>query len=340
MAQISIIVPVYKVEKYLHECLNSILKQSFSDYELILVDDGSPDNCPQICDNYARIDGRVKVIHKQNDGVMSAINDALKLVKGEFICFIDSDDFIEGDYLQTFIDALQDDMDLVCMNCNRYFPNGKTEKYIINSLGEGTYVKDENFLCNFLNDKGDIIKLIANTRWAKLIRSDIVKKAVAYCSTEVYVGEDYQLMVGILLNCNKLIVLDEYKYFYRVNSNSIMNSYKPDLWDNTNILFDTIERIPGVHEVGNYKTQLNTEYLLYVNNCIRNENSAGRFNRQFFSEVILNYRTQAALLDYCDTKMSKFDKMLIKSIRKKSYLKMKNLLTFYNLYHKLRGVID
>ncbi len=338
MAKISIIVPIFNVEKYIKECIDSILRQSFYDYELILVDDGSTDSCPQICDAFAKQDKKIKVIHKPNEGLVSAWKKGLEFVKGEFVCFIDGDDFIDNDYLQTFINALQVDVDLVCMNCRRYFSNGRTEKYSINSLSEGAYVKDEYFLNNFLNDNGDSTKLIANSRWAKLIRSDIVKKAAGYCSTEVSVGEDYQLTLGVLLNCKKLIVLNDYKYIYRVNCNSIMNSYKPNLWDKTNILFNTIEQIPGVKQIKNYKTQLNSEFLLYVNNCIRNADSAGKLDKQFFNEVVLNERTQSALLNYCDSKMNKFDKMLVKSIRRKSYRKLKHLLSFYNFYHRLIGI--
>ena len=94
MPRLSIIVPVYKVEKYIHKCVDSILNQTFTDYELILVDDGSPDNCGKICDEYAKKDSRVKVIHKKNGGQSSARNKGLDHAKGNYISFIDSDDDI------------------------------------------------------------------------------------------------------------------------------------------------------------------------------------------------------------------------------------------------------
>lgn len=95
--EISIIVPVYKVEKYLKKCVDSILNQTFKDFELILVDDGSPDNCGKICDEYAHKDSRVKVIHKENGGLSSARNAGLDIAQGEYIGFVDSDDWIEPD---------------------------------------------------------------------------------------------------------------------------------------------------------------------------------------------------------------------------------------------------
>lgn len=103
--KISCIVPVYNVEKYLRRCVDSILNQTFTDFELILVDDGSPDNSPAICYEYAVKDSRIKVIHKVNGGVSSARNVGLDVAKGEWICFVDSDDLIEADYMQKMYEA-------------------------------------------------------------------------------------------------------------------------------------------------------------------------------------------------------------------------------------------
>lgn len=100
MPTFSIIVPVYKTEKFVEKCISSILKQTFEDFELILVDDGSPDKCPFICDEYRKKDSRIKVLHKKNGGVSSARNQGLRMATGEYIWFVDSDDYIEPDALQ------------------------------------------------------------------------------------------------------------------------------------------------------------------------------------------------------------------------------------------------
>lgn len=106
MPKISIIVPVYKVEKYLGPCIDSILSQSFTDYELILVDDGSPDNCGAICDAYARKDERIRVIHQQNGGLSIARNNGVKAAVGEYICFVDGDDLLASVFCETMVTAL------------------------------------------------------------------------------------------------------------------------------------------------------------------------------------------------------------------------------------------
>lgn len=122
MPKISIIVPVYKTEKYIHRCIDSILNQKFQDFELILVDDGSPDKCPAICDEYSVMDNRIKVIHKQNVGVSAARNTGLDIAEGEYITFVDSDDWIEQEMYQSMMNtAMQYDCDVVMCDCVKDF---------------------------------------------------------------------------------------------------------------------------------------------------------------------------------------------------------------------------
>lgn len=105
---VSVIVPVYKVEKYLDKCVESIVEQTYKNLEIILVDDGSPDNCPSMCDSWAQKDSRIKVIHKENGGVSSARNSALDAAAGDYICFVDSDDFIEPNAVGYMLENIGD----------------------------------------------------------------------------------------------------------------------------------------------------------------------------------------------------------------------------------------
>lgn len=115
--KISIIIPIYKVEKFLERCINSIVNQTYANIEIILVDDGSPDNCPIICDSYAEKDNRIKVIHKSNGGLSDARNEGLKIATGEYILFVDSDDYIELDTCKNFIDIISyNNVDIVVGN--------------------------------------------------------------------------------------------------------------------------------------------------------------------------------------------------------------------------------
>lgn len=109
----SVIVPIYNVEKYLHKCVDSLIGQTYKDIEIILVDDGSPDNCPTICDEYAKKDSRIKVIHKQNGGLSDARNKGLEAATGEFVSFIDSDDYIELDTFERFSKFISPEIDML-----------------------------------------------------------------------------------------------------------------------------------------------------------------------------------------------------------------------------------
>ena len=114
MALISVIIPVYKVEEYLENCIQSVIKQTVSDLEIILVDDGSPDQCPEICDLWADKDSRIKVIHKENGGLSDARNAGMKVATGEYVSFIDSDDYISLDFYETLLETIVDnDSDIV-----------------------------------------------------------------------------------------------------------------------------------------------------------------------------------------------------------------------------------
>lgn len=127
---VSIIVPIYNVEKYLKRCVDSLLAQSYSNLEIILVDDGSPDNCPVICDDYAERDHRVKVIHKPNGGLSDARNVGIAISKGEYITFVDSDDYVASDCIDTFIiSAMQNNADIVCAGLEIVDGDGLTYDY-------------------------------------------------------------------------------------------------------------------------------------------------------------------------------------------------------------------
>ena len=127
MPRLSIIVPVYKVEKYIHKCVDSILNQTFTDFELILVDDGSPDNCGRICDEYAEKDSRVRVIHKENGGLSDARNYGIDAAEGSILGFVDSDDMIDNDMYDQMIRFLDNnELDIVC--CDTYLVRGNREK--------------------------------------------------------------------------------------------------------------------------------------------------------------------------------------------------------------------
>ena len=169
--ELSIIVPIYKIEKYLKNCIESVLKQSYKDYELILVDDGSPDNCGKICDEYAQNNKQIKVIHKKNGGLSSARNAGAEIAKGEFLFFLDGDDFLEDESLANLMEAIKDkDADMYTFANYNYDEDGN--KKLVTNVS--------NKIFNNVNELyKDMIKEVGYFKWEVwryLYRRDIVER--------------------------------------------------------------------------------------------------------------------------------------------------------------------
>lgn len=211
MCEISIIVPVYKVEKYLKKCLDSILAQTFRDFELILVDDGSPDNSGRICDEYAKKDARVRVLHKDNGGLSSARNAGIEVAKGNYIGFIDSDDYIAADMYQTLYDLLNDhDADMSVVGMIDVYEN----REIIVKESKKIEVLEQKKAIQAVLDSTDVYAYAVNKLYKKSLFYDIrypVGKIV----------EDAFVIMDLLLQCNKIVTTTEQKYYYYRRADSI-----------------------------------------------------------------------------------------------------------------------
>lgn len=146
---ISIIVPIYNVELYLDRCVQSILQQTYQNIEIILVDDGSPDKCPEMCDDYRLSDSRVRVVHKENGGLSDARNAGLDIATGDFVIFVDSDDFIESDLCETLASCVRDNCDIYAYRFRRFFDEHKGEPYIGN--GDISYFEGKEIFDMYIN---------------------------------------------------------------------------------------------------------------------------------------------------------------------------------------------
>ena len=235
--KVSIIVPVYNVEKYLPCCMDSLLNQTLADIEIILVDDGSPDNCPAMCDEYAKQDHRVKVIHKQNAGLGYARNSGLEIATGKYIAFVDSDDFVELNAYQKLYETMADKKaDVVYFNCHRFDDQGNTWK-MTSILKENQYQTQEDIrrlmldmIANPPKAKNDQDVLVSV--WSALYRNDIFKKhkLMFKSEREVY-SEDLVFNLDYLLHSSNVISIPDALYNYRVNPSSLSRTLRPDRID-------------------------------------------------------------------------------------------------------------
>lgn len=209
---ISVIVPVYKVEEWLDECVESIVNQSYKNLEIILVDDGSPDNCPQLCDKWAKKDERIKVIHKENGGLSSARNAALDIMTGDYISFIDSDDYIHKDMYQIMLEDLKrTKSDIV--KCGRYIDNQKTltKKIVVDSTKE---YKHEQILDCFFYHKDDFCSGV----WDKLYKASLFENIRFPDGLN---SEDYYIYAVVYNRAKKLYYNNSFLYYYRIREDSI-----------------------------------------------------------------------------------------------------------------------
>lgn len=208
---ISVIVPVYKVEKYLHQCVDSILNQTCQNLEVILVDDGSPDACPAICDGYAAKDSRVKALHKANGGLSDARNAGMAVARGEYLSFADSDDVLPADALEKMLLlALSENADLVIGDHVRFeddIPDAQP------SAGDHRVMRRREAMTDFFQN--------GCASWARLYRSGIHRDLLFPVGE---INEDEAIVLKLLDRCDRIVKTSHVVYFYRCRLESITTS--------------------------------------------------------------------------------------------------------------------
>lgn len=213
---ISVIVPVYRVEKYLPACIDSILNQTFTDFELILVDDGSPDRCPEICDETAKRDARVRAIHQANQGLSAARNAGIEAAHGAWLSFVDSDDFLAPDFLETLHDAeVRAGAD--CALCGVQLTDEAGQK-IGQLLSVADGVRTGRSILETLCRASEIPYLVA---WNKLYRRDVFQTLRYPVGMQ---NEDTYLAAELFDTVQTVICVSKPMYFYRQRADSIMHT--------------------------------------------------------------------------------------------------------------------
>lgn len=247
MDKVSVIVPVYKVEKYLHKCMDSILAQTYTELEILLVDDGSPDNCPAICDEYAQKDGRIRVIHKKNGGLSDARNAALDVMTGRYVTFVDSDDYIPPDAVETLYNALiENDADLAVGNLASVSEAGEINE-MYTPARELTVLEGDGILST-LNQPCAPVKLYKKEIFDEL----------RYPVGRLY--EDLFVYHKVLSRVNRCVLTGKVAYYYLIRSGSIMHSEYDIRF--TDVIFALKDRYNWLDSIGQDK--LADEAALFI----------------------------------------------------------------------------
>ncbi len=224
----SVIVPIYKVEEYLRTCIESVLNQTFSDFELILVDDGSPDTCPAICDEYAEKDERIKVVHKENGGLASARRAGIKVACGKYVFNLDSDDLIEKDTLEyAYNKIIETDCEIVSFSY-KWVRNGQEINVTNDCLDEGFYDRsaiEKHILPKLLMDKN--MEHVSYYLSGKAIKREFLTPHQLGVSETISLGEDFCCVVPCYLNAQSVYISKKTAYLYTARDNSLSKEFNP-----------------------------------------------------------------------------------------------------------------
>ena len=270
MPKVSVIVPVYQAEKYLHRCIDSILSQTFTDWECILVDDGSPDRSGAICDEYAQKEDRIRVIHKENGGVSSARNVALGIITGKWLTFVDSDDCLYPNALQRWVEvAEQNNLDLIQCHFNREYKEGQVAGEATEVLTAAQYADSENYL---------------TCVWGNLFKSSIVKEHSLRFDEKVGLGEDQIFLLSHMQHCKRIQRIGDVLYFYRDNEQSAVNNPKPE-YEMTSVKeFKELKRTNPIA-----KKRCDAMFVNYFISLVISSNTPASVIKDLYKDVKLEY---------------------------------------------------
>lgn len=264
---LSIIIPVYKVEAFIDQCVNSILCQNSKELEIILVDDGSPDKCPEICDMYALQHKNVTVIHKKNGGLISARKAGVKIARGKYITFVDSDDWIATDYCSNLLRIIDE-----------YSPDiiAVTGHYKVESDGKTTYYRDgeqkglykrekleEEVFPTLLYNPPYYSFGVAPSLCLKVIKKELLKKCIQDVPEGISMGEDLSVSFPALFSAQTVFFMEQSGYYYRMNPTSITHKYDKNSVIKIETLLNYIEKKLEQATIYNIGMQLNM-YAVWI----------------------------------------------------------------------------
>lgn len=272
MNKISIIIPVYNCEKFLNKCVDSVLNQTYKNFELILVDDGSKDSSSQICDDYAKKDSRVKVVHKINGGSADARNKGIEVSTGSYIGFIDSDDYIDDTMYEKLLNkATEEDSDITMCRFKNIYENG-TMKFFKEVNFEN--VNAENILSYYLEsgfkESKDCVYAngIMGNVWRTLIKKDFIGDIRFQ---KLLVAEDLLFLISLIKKDTKISIVNEYLYNYLQRTGSIMNSFNKNKiiqrYDAFKIILNKVKGKLSEDNINSYKFY---NYASIVNELLKN----------------------------------------------------------------------
>lgn len=279
MPELSVIIPVYKTEKTLNRCVTSVAGQTFRDIEIILVDDGSPDNCPALCDEWGKKDGRIKVVHKKNEGLGFARNSGMAVATGRYITFVDSDDYIDETAYEKAFSSADGDEDAI-----RFFYLRENEKgedltpQKVSPLKAGSYsdkdVKEKILFPLFgLLPEDDGNAYVSPATWCHIYRAETIKNGgLEFQSERQFISEDLLFNVRFTATAKKILVLEDKFYHYTVNGSSLTQTYRKDRFERLVSVCEKLKKIADDYGVKKeVAIRIDRTLVSYARRCVKLE---------------------------------------------------------------------
>ena len=274
--KISMIIPVYNAEQYLKKCVDSVRAQTYGKLEIMLVDDGSTDSSGELCDTYAEKDERIRVVHKENGGLVSAWKAGVKECSGEYVSFLDSDDWINPEMLSEMSAYLTGNDREMVISDYIIERDGGSQEYVWQKLAPGEYgrkeIEEKIFPCLL----GQEERYITISRCMKLISKRLISENGNYTDPAIIVGEDTTIMLPVLLDCQRIVAMDHKAYYhYLYVKESMVHKYNEKLTENIRKLIQTTDRVLKAKFTGDkleeQQRHLDQESILWYFLVLKNE---------------------------------------------------------------------
>lgn len=241
---VSIIIPAYNAKKYLQECLESVIRQTYSNLEIIIIDDGSTDGTGVICDQYAIKDQRIRVEHQEKSGAAAARKRGIQISRGKYICFVDADDWIDLSMVEYMV-AYIGNCDLITTGCHYEGEDGwQLQRY--DSFAAGVYKSEAEinyFLHNFITYDDRMEDGILPFLWNKMFKREIAEEVIESVDLDIKYAEDRDFLFQYILKCQSICVVHKNFYHYRINSGSVVQSINKNFMSDLNRLYLSLERV-------------------------------------------------------------------------------------------------
>lgn len=326
---ISIIVPVYNTEKYLRRCVDSIIAQTFTDWECLLIDDGSTDSSPMICDEYAKYDNRIKVFHQDNRGVSVARNKGIQYAKGEWITFIDSDDYLLEDYLYHSSILLQKYNSELGILWTNFVIKDDDNKYIKSYKISTAYCKSDDEMISVIQDNM-LLRFV--TCWAKFYSRSIIINNDIYFPMQICQNEDFCFLLDYLQkmrDTNKHFVLENIPLLTHTNNTNSLSQQKLDWSELTSLILKLNNSISSFNKRFKLSKPFSSELYRTLHKRILQQLIRATCYRQYL-EVRTNLRSMICNVDPIDTR----DRIKMFILLKSPSIIGYSILILYKIYKK------